>query len=491
LVRRLGARRVDADPAAVAEIIDRCARLPLALSVATARASQRPGLCLGRLAAQLRAARERLDEFSGSDAATDVRAVFSWSYRKLGEPAARLFRLCGVHPGPDMSTETLAALAGIAPPGLLPLLKELADAHLMVEHVPGRWTVHDLLRVYATELADGHGPAERRGALRRVLDHYLHSAHAAAMVLEPLRDAIELTPPDPAAAVRVPTDREDALAWFAREHDGLLAAVDRAGRGGFDTHAWQLAWTLADFQQWRGLWPDRAACLTIALAAARRLGNIAEQARAHRGLGYAYTRLARNDDAHLHLRQALDVYERLGDRAGRARAHHGLSYLLERQGDRTGALWHAERALILYPPEGNRAQRARAVGSVGWCHSQVGRHRLALRFNRLALALLDGVGDRVAEAATWDNLGYAHHHLGDHRQAVACYETALRLRRELGHRYGEANTLTHLGDTLHASGAWDAARRSWQEALAVLEQLGEPDADRVRIKLRELTTTPV
>jgi DNA-binding SARP family transcriptional activator/tetratricopeptide (TPR) repeat protein len=471
LVRRLGAQRVDAGPAAVAEIVDRCARLPLALSVATARAAQQPGLRLDRLAAQLRAAPQRLDEFSSPDPATDVRAVFSWSYRTLSEPAARLFRLSGVHPAPDMSTDTLAALAGTAPAALRPLVRELSDAHLIAEHAAGRWVVHDLLRIYAAELADSHDPSERHGALQRVFDHYLHSAHAAAMLIEPWRAAIVLQPADPVASARAPIDRDDALAWFGREHDGLLAAVERAGHCGFDTHAWQLAWTLAGFQQWRGLWRDRAACLTIALASARRLGDTALQARAHRGLGYAYTRLARHEDANLHLRQSLDLYDRLGDRAGRARAHHGLSYLLERQDDRAAALWHAERALVLYPPDGNPADRARAVSRVGRCHSRVGRHRLGLRYNRCALALLDGTCDHVAEAAVWDDLGYAHHNLGDHQRAAACYETALHLWRKLGHRYGEANTLTHLGGT-PAGASEDVIHAG----------TGESDADRLEAR---------
>ena len=491
LARRLGAGRVSAEPAATEQIVERCARLPLALAVAAARAAQRPTEPLQTLADQLRAARERLDEFAGPDATTDARAVFSWSYRTLSEPAARLFRLLGVHPGPDLTAYAMASLAAIPRAEIRPLVDELTGAHLITERTTGRYALHDLLRAYATELTHAlDDRSERQAALRRVLDHYLHTAHAAAMLIEPLRDPVGLAPADPATTPLPVTDRDQAMAWLSAEYSGLLAAIDRAGDSGLDTHTWQLVWTLADFQQWRSLWHDRAAGLRAALAATRRLGDHAEQARAHRGLGYAYNRLGRDDEAYTHLQHALDLYTSLHEPIGQARAHHGLSYILERQGNHHAALWHAQQALDLYPPDSHHSHRARAVGIVGWCHAQLGNHRQALHHCQDALTLLQQTGDRVAEAANWDSLGYIHHHLGNHHRAISCYNTALRVRRDLGHRYGEANTLNHLGDTHQLLGNDNAAGNAWQNALTILEQLGQPDADLIRIKLKNLATSP-
>lgn len=483
LSRRLRAARVAAEPDAVQEIIDRCARLPLALVIAAARAAQRPGLRLATIAEQLRATRDRLDEFSSPEMTIDARAVFHSSYRSLHVPAARLFRLLGGSPGPDASVDAIASVAGQTPAEVRPLLNELTDAGLVTEHDLGRYTMHDLLRAYAAELADAHDRGERRAALHRTLDHYLHTAHAAALLVDHLRDPILLGTPEPGTSVRPPRDRERALTWFSTEYTGLLAAIERAGEGGYDTHAWQLVWTLAGFQELRGMWNDRAACLRAALRAARRLDDRAEQARAHRGLGYAYTRMTRHDDAHVQLWRALDLYDELRDPVGQGRVHRALSYLLERQGDLRAALWHAERALQLYPPEGNTLHRARAMTAIGWCYCRLGDHWQGLRHSQQALALLTGASDHVAEAAIWDNLGYAQHHLGNHRQAIGCYGIALQIRRSLHHRYGEANTLSHLGDTHQALGEVDFAKRAWHEALDVLEDLGEPDAERVRAKL--------
>ena len=99
LEHRLGAARVAAEPAAVAEIIARCARLPLALAIVATRAATQPGLPLATLAAELRESAGGLAEFTDPDQASDVRAVFSWSYQQLSPAAARLFRLLGLAPG--------------------------------------------------------------------------------------------------------------------------------------------------------------------------------------------------------------------------------------------------------------------------------------------------------------------------------------------------------------------------------------------------------
>ncbi|HEU5108398.1 MAG TPA: BTAD domain-containing putative transcriptional regulator, partial [Micromonosporaceae bacterium] len=151
LARRLGAERVAAEPDAVDSIVAACGRLPLALAVVAARAAQ-GGVPLGGLAAELRPAGGRsLDALDGGDLATRVRAVFSWSYAALDAPAARLFRLLG----------------------------GLVGASLLGEPVPGRFALHDLLRTYAAELATTvDSEAERHDALRRLLDHYTHTAHA-------------------------------------------------------------------------------------------------------------------------------------------------------------------------------------------------------------------------------------------------------------------------------------------------------------------------
>jgi len=71
----------------------------------------------------------------------------------LTPAAARLFRLPGLHSGPDFTAAAAASLAGPPAGTVPPVLAELVKASLLVEHVPGRYVFHDLLRAYATDLA--------------------------------------------------------------------------------------------------------------------------------------------------------------------------------------------------------------------------------------------------------------------------------------------------------------------------------------------------
>src|SRR5262249_36824561 len=163
------------------------------------------------------------------DPYTDVRGVFSWSYHALTPDAARLFRLLGLHPGPDLAAPAAASLAGIPASTVRPLLAELTRASLLAEHPPRRSPFHDLLGAYAPALTPSIAPDEHpRAATPRMLDHSLHPAHAAERLLHPARDPIILTPPQPGVTPEHPADHEQAVAWFTAERPVLLAAVDHA-----------------------------------------------------------------------------------------------------------------------------------------------------------------------------------------------------------------------------------------------------------------------
>jgi hypothetical protein len=321
LARRLGADRIANEPRAVEEIIERCARLPLALTVVAARAATHPRFPLASLAADLRESNSGLDALAGGDPATDVRAVFSWSYRTLSAPAAWLFRLFGLHPGPDISLPAVASLAGLPPATVRPLLTELTRVHLVVEHVPGRYTLHDLLLAYAAAQANAIDPPEQREAATvRVLDHYLHSAHTAHLVLQPHREPITLAPPQPGVTPERPGTAETALAWFNTERPVLLAAIDRAARAEWDIYTCQLAWTVANYLYRQGHWHDQTTTAYAALAANRRLGDPSGQALSHRSVAHAYSRLGRYDDARTHLDHAPESLPR-GRKRHRTGAH--------------------------------------------------------------------------------------------------------------------------------------------------------------------------
>jgi DNA-binding SARP family transcriptional activator/Flp pilus assembly protein TadD len=482
LVRRLGAARVDAEPDAVAEIVARCGGLPLALAIVAARAAAHPRFALAALARELRAS-PGLDSLHGTDRASDLRTVFSWSYTGVGAPAAGLFRLLGQHPGPDLGVAAAAALAGTTGREVRRRLAELTDAHLVTEHLPGRYTLHDLLRAYAAEQAAAVDDEEsRREALRRMLDHYLHTAHAAAILLDPHRVPIEL-PDAPDVIPEDLADSEAALAWFAVEHPVLLALVPMAADAGFCTLAWQLGWAVAQFLNRQGRWDDLIAVQHIALAAVRRHDDRTGQAHALRFLGVAYLGNGGFEQCRHHYRQAIELFGELGEPAGQGYAHLGINISYDRQNRPEDALRHARLALGLFRAAGHPAGEAKALNAIGWLSAQLGDLESAITHCGEALAVHLEIGDRWGAAHTWDSLGYAQHRLGNYAAASDCYEHALDLFRRTGDSFYTANTLAALGDTREASGDRAGAQGAWRKAVEILEQLGHPNAANVRARL--------
>jgi DNA-binding SARP family transcriptional activator/tetratricopeptide (TPR) repeat protein/transcriptional regulator with XRE-family HTH domain len=480
----LGGERVAAEAAEVAELVALCARLPLALAITAARAALHPVFPLSSLVAGLRDIRQRLDWLDSGDQAADIRAVFSWSYRLLGEPAARIFRLLGAHPGPDISATTAASLAAVSVPEAHAALSDLTRANLLQEQAPGRFALHDLLHAYAADLSDEE---ERRSAIGRVLDHYLHTARAAIPLV--YSGACQITGPLPEPGERAErfSDQEQARAWLQAEYPALLAATVAAADCGFDTHAWQLPAVLREHFDRRGYYADWAECQRLALAALDRLGDRAEQALAHRSLGEALKHLCRWDDAHGHLQEALRLYRRLGDHAGQAYCHLSIGGIFESQEDHIRALSHGRQALRLCRAAGDPTGQAHALNAVGWENAQLGNYQRAISYCGKALKLHRELGHRLGEAVTLDSLGYCCHQTGHYSQAVAYYQQALPAYADTGDRYLRAQTLIHFGETHQANGNQEATRDLWQQALAILGDLHHPDAALIRAKLRDLT----
>ena len=505
LAHRLGADRVAAEPGAVDRILTACARLPLALAVVAARAATYPDLPLSALAAELSGAGPGLDAFASGDAATDVRAVFSWSYRSLSAGAARLFRLLGQNPGPDIAAPAAASLAGVPPARVRPLLAELTGAHLLTEHAPGggsgadrsgadrsgrgRFAMHDLLRAYAAEQANAHDEPHKADeadeALERLIDHYWQTGLAASMYLDPLRDAIEPEQPRPGVTPEYIGDHAQAMAWFTAERAVIVGLVHETAARGLDAYPPRLAWTLETFFDRRGYWHELIAMEEAALAAAQRRADPAARAHAERCIGRAHMRLGRHHEARGHFGRALALYARLNNDTGQAHVSLELTRVAELEGDYRAALSHSHRALELYHGVGYRAGQARALNNIGWHSAQLGDYESGLSHCQQALHLHLDLGNRHGEANTCDSLGYIYHQLGRYDQAIARYRRAVDLFREVGDRYYEADALAHLGDTYLAAGHADAARGAWEGSMELLDQLGHADADRVRVRLRQ------
>lgn len=487
VAQRLGAAA--ADLTAMDQLIDGCARLPLALAIATALVAIHPGQSPNAVVANLRQAGNRLDVLNTGEATTNLRAVFHWSYQTLTAEAARMFRLLAEHPGPDVSAAAAASLAGLPPARAGEALAELADVGLVNEYTNGRFDLHDLLRLYATEmLGTRQSVAERRAVGQRMLDHYLHTAWAAAAAITPTRNLANLEPAALGASPEVIADSGQAFAWLEVEHQALMRAVAYAADNGFDVHAWQLPWALTDFLHRGGSWSDFAASQQIALAAAWRLGDVDAQSRGHRYIGRACFQLQDFDRAFDHLTQALELRRRLGGPADEAGISLDLCLVHEQRGDCDRALRSAQHALSLYRSARHRIGEAHALDSVGWYLALRRDYPEALRCCGRALELCQELGYKIAEGHAWHSLGFIHRQISQSAQAITCYKRALGIYRQLMDRYYESKVLTDLGDAYHIAGDLPNARHAWRDALAILDDLDHPDASRLRVKIANTST---
>jgi DNA-binding SARP family transcriptional activator/Tfp pilus assembly protein PilF len=497
LTVRLGAGRVAGEPDAVSELIGLCAGLPLALAIAVARAAAHPGFPLAGLTAELRDAGRRLDALDAGDAAASVRAVLSWSYQQLAEGPARMLRLLSVHPGPGITAAAAASLAGIPLREARLALGALADANLITEYLPGRYGLHDLLRAFAAEQARAAGHAEdNRAAAGRMLDHYLHTVDAAGLMAVWRRDPITLAAPQPGVShERVPAGGE-AMAWLDAERAVLVQVTRQAAEAGFDTHAWQLAWSLAVYFRMRGHWHDLVATQRIALGAARRLRDQNAQARVHWELGLAIAQAGRFRQAHSHLGRALQLYQSLGDQDGQARARISIALVLERQGrdrealDSTLAALHPPPA-DTRPPEKAITQMTRGIAlhNLGWYHARLGELSRARTQCEHALQLFRDIGSPYGQAITLESLGYVYQQQGDHDRAIAHYRLAADHYRQVGDLYSLARTLDQLGESCQAADDTAAARHARQQAMHLLDGMQHPEVDQTRTRLRQLNST--
>jgi DNA-binding SARP family transcriptional activator len=482
LRRRVGAGRIEAEPRAASDLAALCGGLPLALNVVAARAVESRHLTLGDLAAQLDS-HYRLNELNAGDEATSVRSVFSWSYRQLSDPAARLFRLLALHPGPDICDVAVASLAGLPLPDARQILDEITRAHLLTERENRRFTFHDLLRAYAGELASSEeDEASLRAATSRCLDYYLYTANQAAMILHPLKDPLSLPGMSPDVLREDLHGQPESLAWFETEHRALMALIAQAAETGFDRHAWQIPATMMDFFDRRGHWHDEATALRTALAATRRLGDLHAQGRVHRYLARVCGTLGSFEEAESNWAEAIALYQRLGDALAEAYTRIEVRWL-DQQGRYSEALEQASIAAMLFRTQGFGSGAARALNGVGWCHAQLGDYQQAIESCRQALELFQDSGDELGEAQTWDSLGYIHRQFGQHDESIACYERPLQTYLDLKDRYHYAATLVHMADTYSAAGREAEARASWAQARRILDDLHHPEAEIARAKL--------
>lgn len=494
LVARIGPDRARAEPAAIAELASACSGLPLALAIVAARTAVSPDLSLHALAARLAREPDQLDVLETGEAATSIRAVFSWSLAQLTKTGVRMFAFLHAHFGPDITAPAAASLASMTAAEAGSALAELTEFGLLTQHQPGRYVLHDLLRTYSGERArDVLTQPELTAASRRSIDHYLQTA-AAAPWAYPIR-----TVPRPEPGVvpeRLGSERE-AKTWLRAEQQVLLRIIARASATDVTQAAWQIFVHVAVALAEQGRWADWAATGKIALEAVTRAGDHEGLGRVHRSLGLRAQMLGLREESDVHIRSALEHCLLAGDLHGQAHAHMTLAQSAQLSSRRTAssaeasdhvseeAFHHAERAADLFRRVGDQHGQGLALTALADHYARIGRHDDAAQACMAAIDLQMTAGNAMGQVHAWHVLGLAHRRRGDLDETTRCFEQALSIRVELSPRqdWYRALIFTHLGDAHRDAGDHSAARRAWHSAARTLDRLHHPDAAAVHGRL--------
>ncbi len=475
LLRRIiGAERVDAEPGAVAALADLCGYHPLALRIAAERVTVQTDRPIGYAVDDLTDERQRLDALAtGDDDLSAIRAVFTWSYAALTDVQQRAFRFLGLHDGPDFTIPSMAALIGQPIETCGSLMAELVSAHLIEEAKDDRYRLHDLLRLLARECGTMQDPREqRRAAVERLTNWYLHSASAARTSLDPNLPPMELAPQTTPIAPATFTSHAGALAWTEEERANLVAASASAYEFGHARIAWQLPTALYPFFNLRKHYADGIATHETAAAAAKALADSEAQGRVLCNLGNAYRPLGRMDEATACYEQALDHFRACGYRQGEAKVLGNLSSVHNDSGRYHEAIETSRSAVTLFQEIGDRYGEALALANQANAQVAAGAFDTAVTCLRRSSDIFTELADPSGQARAIANLGALELRRGNPAAAVDLITEALRRFRDLGDRFEEALSLTDLAEAAAMTSDPDQVQQSLRAAHDIFRDLG-------------------
>jgi tetratricopeptide (TPR) repeat protein len=470
LAQVVGADRAATDPGAVAEVARLCGRLPLALRIAAQLLAVHPAWPVERLARMLAAEQDRLSQLGAGD--LQVRAAFEMSYTQLAAGDARLFRLLGLNPGPDYTTAMAAALADTEIEVAGQVLDRLAEVYLVTENTEGRFGIHDLLRLCALAACrQADPPADREAAESRLVSYHM----GLAGFLDSCVDPRQRTAAEQGAeryGVPLPSIRW-ALARFAAERPGLLATLGLAAQRGWDAQVRQLSQSIMQSLAILRYLDDLVTSLKVALAAARNLGDRADEGRTLTNLGNAYVQLRQFEDAITSYQQDIAICQETGDRHGEGLTLAGLgdAYLgMQRFEEGIDCYQHS---LAILQQVGDRYAEGGVLTGLGNAYQGLRRFEEAITAHQQSLGIMREHGDQIGAGITLNNLGIAYSELQRLEEAVACYQQDAAICQETGDRYGEGLTLANLGHAYLKLRQPGRAADCWQEAAAAMRDAGD------------------
>ncbi len=472
LFRRVaGPGRVAAAEADVSEVVDLCGRLPLALRIAAALLRHRPSWSVSHLAARLRDLSGRVDALT--DGERDLSVVFDESYRHLPDELRLLYRRLGLHAGDDLDVFASAALADLEPSTAGRRLEELVDHNLLSEPSPGRYRMHDLVRIHALGRADAdETPASNGTTARRALDYYLALAQAANRYLARRALAIDIHTSDPPRFLPEILNREQAVECVRDEFANLSAYTESARTRGLADYLVSFSAALHGYLYVNGPWAFARDLHTAAAEAAARSGDELGQATALHTAGRVRRLLGDYRGAAADFTAALEIYRRLGHEHGQAHALDALGRISWLTADYPAAIEAFERALERYRRAGDTIGEAGSLNGLGRVCRLTGNPAQALDLHARALRLCTQRADPIGQATALNDLGCAREQTGDLAGAFEAQESALALYTKSAHVLGQANAWHALGRLQRLTGRTLDGEGTERHALELYESLG-------------------
>lgn len=488
LARFVGQDRVDAEPVAAATVVRRCGYLPLAVRIAGARIRARPTWPLAVLADKLADESTRLTELEAGDLA--VRPSFALSYQALTDTDAEMFRALGFLDVPHTTSDVAAAMVSCSTAEAETRLERLVDAQLLETPSPGRFHLHDLVRLFARERAVSEEDQDRlQTALGRALDHYLDLAQRAETLLSPSVGTSEDTHDDEGeTAAHTFGNRRLALEWLQTERDNLVAAATRASSElatPIAQFAWKLSdtlWSLFELFKW---WNDWQRLTEAALDAAARAGNTSAKARQLRYLGIIRGQQGRLDEAISFFGRAQNTFYEIGELHEEARVLNDLGISHGEAGGLEQAIECYERSLTISRYHGDRYTEARTLNNLGVDYTTHGYTDRADECLQRALAVFVDIGceEGVEQARSLHSLGILRARQRRFADAITCYEHSVAICETINDWHTKALSLRDWGNAIAALYGAEAARKHWAEALTIFDHLKSPEAGAVRTLL--------
>ncbi|HWE90029.1 MAG TPA: tetratricopeptide repeat protein [Pseudonocardiaceae bacterium] len=431
LTRRIGERAAHQRDV-VEQLARLCGGLPLALQLVGRHIDVHDGVQLRAFVGEFRD-HSRLLEIGGTeDGSHNLRAAFTWSYDALPAKSQQLFRLLALHPGPEISLNAAAALAGWSIKSTRHCLDVLVNAHLLhAAGTLGRFRFHDLIRAYATDLADDIPSDERKRAERCLLSYYFHSSFHADRAIFPFRTPVPLLPQVEQAPELEYANDEDAANWLLDERKNLNAIIRWAPDRGHHDYAWRIPHTVYGVFRRSGFLHDVRTALEIAVASTQYVGDLESEGATRNDLGLTY--LALGD--HFQANQQLSIAEAI---ARQMNSEIGIPISIFTRAKLESVAGDIDRSIELF-------------------------HQ--------ALSVARKKGYTVLQSTTLHELGNIFQGQKRYDQAIASYQQALWLRQQISDTHGEAETLTELAAIRGERGDYSAAQADVQQALGIVEYI--------------------